>query len=127
MPSALAALAQALTQSVAPRVCALVGAAIGAGFFFGGAKTLGADVVFALPSAEISAMTASAGVAFLWNDRITAQQTREMLESEWKKGATPEAAAADGAVDDIVPPAELRARILAALMMLRDKGSTSLL
>lgn len=122
MPKALAALAKALTAARTPRVCAIVGAAIGAGFLFGGAKTLGADMVFALPGAQIAALTASAGVAFLWNDRITPELDRAALEKEWREvKAAPEAAAANGEVDDIVAPAELRARVLAALMMLRGK------
>lgn len=117
----LAALAKALANSTAARVTAIVGKAIGAGFLFGGAKTLGADMVYALPGAEISTLTAKTGVAFLWNDRITAEVSREDLEKEWRDAACPEAAAAQGEVDDIVAPAELRARVLAALMMLRDK------
>ena len=45
--------------------------------------------------------------------------TREALEQEWRETkATPEAAAADGEVDDIIAPAELRARLCAALYML---------
>ena len=123
MAGALAALCNAMSNARAPRVCAIVGSAIGAGFLFGGAKTLGTDVVFALPGAEIAALGAAAGVAFLWNDRITPEVSRESLEKEWLcEMAAPEKAAADGEIDDIVAPCELRARVLAALMMLRDKG-----
>ncbi len=122
MAGALAELCRAMNVGKAPRVSAIVGSAIGAGFLFGGAKTLGTDVVFALPGAEIAALSAPAGVAFLWTDRISAEQSREVLEKEWlREMAAPEKAAAVGALDDIVAPAELRARVLAALMMLRDK------
>ena len=121
LAAALAALAKQLANSTAARVTALVGKAIGAGFLFGGAKTLGADMVYALPGAEISTLSAKTGVAFLWNDRITADKSREALEQEWRDAAKPEFAAAQGEVDDIVPAAELRAHVLAALMMLRDK------
>ena len=114
-------LAGQISDDTDTTVTAIVGKAIGAGFLFGGAKTLGADMVYALPGAEISTLTAKTGVAFLWNDRITAEKTREDLEKEWSEAAAPEAAAAMGEVDDIVEPAELRARVLAALMMLRDK------
>lgn len=122
MACALAALSRLMCHASAPRVTAIVGDAIGAGFLFGGAKTLGSDVVFALPAAQIAALSAGAGVAFLWNDRITPEVTRESLEEEWRtEKAAPVLAAAQGEVDDIVAPAELRARILAALMMLRGK------
>lgn len=119
MASALASLAAVQAESDAPRVTAIVGDALGAGFIFGGSRALGADMVLALPGTEIAAMTARSAVAFLWNDRITPELSREALEQEWRETrAKPEAAAADGEVDDIVAPAELRARLCAALFML---------
>ncbi len=122
MASTLATLASVMANADNASVTALVGDAIGAGFLFGGAKRLGADVVFALPGAEVATMTASSGVAFLWTDRITAEVTRDMLEAEWRSEvACPENAAATGEIDDIVAPAELRARVIAALYMLADK------
>lgn len=122
MASALATLASVMANADNARVTVLVGDAIGAGFLFGGAMRLGADVVYALPAAEIATMTASSGVAFLWTDRITPEMTREALEDEWKREvACPENAAATGEIDDIIAPAELRARVIAALYMLADK------
>ena len=119
MASALATLAAVQAEGDAPRVTAIVGDALGAGFIFGGARALGADVVLALPGTEIAALTARSAVAFLWNDRITPELTREALEQEWRRTkATPEAAAADGEVDDIVAPAALRAHLCSALYML---------
>ena len=119
MASALAALAAVQAESDAPRVTAIVGDALGAGFIFGGSRALGADMVLALPGTEIAAMNARTAVAFLWNDRITPELSREALEQEWRDTcARPESAAADGEVDDIVAPAELRARLCAALFML---------
>ncbi|MBQ3483556.1 MAG: hypothetical protein IJA78_05210 [Clostridia bacterium] len=124
LAAAMADLALVLAKSTAPRVTAIVGAAIGAGFLFGGAKELGADLVLALPGAEIAALTAPAAVAFLWNDRITGEISRADLEKEWTRTvATPENAAATGAIDDIVAPAELRARLIAALYMLEGKAN----
>ena len=123
LAQALAALAAVMAEGTAPRVTAIVGDAVGAGFIFGGSRALGADLVLALPGTEIAALTARSAVAFLWNDRITPALSREALEQEWRETkATPEAAAADGEVDDIVAPAELRARLIAALYMLADKN-----
>lgn len=122
MASALATLASVMANTDNARVSAIVGNAVGAGFLFGGAKRLGTDVVFALPGAEIATMSASAGVAFLWTDRITPALSREALEEEWRREvASPENAAATGEIDDIIAPAELRARLIAALYMLADK------
>ena len=122
MAAALATLASVMANADNARVTALVGQAIGAGFLFGGARRLGADVVYALPAAEVATMSASSGVAFLWTDRITTEVTREALEAEWRSEvASPVNAAATGEIDDIVDGAELRARVIAALFMLADK------
>lgn len=120
---ALARLARAESACDTARVTAIVGAAVGAGFIFGGSKTLGADVVLSLPAAEISAITATTAVAFLENDRITKELDRKTLENEWRQqNATALAAASVGEVDDIVDPTELRARMIAALYMLEGKN-----
>ena len=123
LAKALAKLARAQSESESARVTVIVGEAVGAGFIFGGSKALGADVVFALPEAEIAALPASTAVAFLENDRITSTTDRATVEKEWReKNATALAAASVGAVDDIIDPAELRARIIAALYMLEGKN-----
>ena len=123
LAKALAGLARAQSESENARVTAIVGSAVGAGFIFGGSKALGADVVLALPDAEIAALSASTAVAFLENDRITATTDRATVEKAWReKNATALAAASVGAVDDIVDPAELRARVIAALYMLEGKN-----
>lgn len=119
---ALPALTLAWNQTGNAKVVALTGKAIGAGFLFGGARRLGADLVLALPGAEIAALRAETGVAFLWNDRISGTVSRESLENEWKETvATAENAAATGEVDDVIPGAELRARLISAVYMLADR------
>lgn len=123
LAAALGRLAYTLAESDNVKVTAVVGSAVGAGFIFGAPKSLGTDVVLSLPGAEIGVLSARAGVAFLWNDRITPEVSREALEAEWKKTcATAENAAMSGAIDDIVTPAELRARLVAALYMLCGDG-----
>ena len=88
-----------------------------------GSKALGADMVYAVPTAEISVMDPASAVAFLWNDRITETVSRADLEKEWKENnASAVAAAADGSIDDVVDAAELRQRICAAVYMLLMKN-----
>ena len=68
-------------------------------------------------------MDPASAVAFLWNDRITEKTTRADLETEWKEtNASAEGAAADGSIDDVIAPAELRQRICAAVYMLLMKN-----
>jgi acetyl-CoA carboxylase carboxyltransferase component len=101
----------------------VTGKAYGAAFALLGSKALGADLTFALPTAEISILAPDAAVAFLWNDQVTADVTRASLEAKWvKECASAEVAAEKGAIDDVIDPAELRQRICAGLSMLLNKA-----
>lgn len=120
---AFAALAGAFAGAECPIVTAIVGKAYGVGFILGGSKVLGADIVFALPDASIGLMSPEASVAFVWNDRVSEETSRESLEAEWKESyASPAEAACRGEVDDVIDPAELRARLSAAVLMLMSKS-----
>ena len=106
------------------KVTVVTGKAYGAAFTLMGSKALGADMVFALPASEISVMDPASAVAFLWNDKITENVSRKDLENEWKETmASPEAAAADGSIDDVIDAAELRQRICASVYMLMAKSA----
>ncbi len=123
LAAALGKLAMTYANATTAKITAVVGKAYGAAFTLMGSKALGADVVYALPAAEISTMAPDAAVAFLWNNQITETTTRETLVAKWKaECASPEAAAADGSIDDVIDPAELRQRICAAVYMLLEKN-----
>ncbi len=120
----LGKLAMAYATADTAKITAVVGKAYGAAFTLMGSRGLGADLVYALPNAEVSVMAPEAAVAFLWNDRITETTTRQDLVAEWKSTcASAEAAASDGSIDDVIPAAELRARICSAVYMLMMKRS----
>lgn len=119
----LGKLAMAYATASTAKITAVCGKAYGAAFTLMGSKALGADMVYALPTSEISVMSPASAVAFLWNDRITEETTRADLEDEWKATqAAPEAAAADGSIDDVINAVELRQRICAAVYMLMMKA-----
>jgi acetyl-CoA carboxylase carboxyltransferase component len=64
-------------------------------------------------------MTPAKAVAFVWNDKVTNEKSREAVEAEWEAEYTvPQRAAAAGDIDDIVPVSELRQRICSAIYML---------
>lgn len=120
--SELARLAYAYSTSDNAKVTVVVGKAYGAAFTLLGAKSTGADMVYALPTAAISVLSPEASVAFVWNDKV-GERSREEVEAEWKEKCASAADAAErGEVDDIIEPAELRKRICAALMMLSTKA-----
>ena len=120
-------LAFAYAASKTPKVTIILGHAIGAAFVLLGSKSLGADIVYSLDSAEIGAMSATSGVAFAWDKYITEETTRESLIEDWKSSvASPAHAAESGEIDDIISTNEVRARICSALLMLSCKGLHSM-
>ena len=122
----LASLASAYAISSVPKVTVILGHAIGASFVLLGSKALGADLVYALDTAEIGALSAESGVAFAWDKYITEEKTRAELIGEWKATlSSPVKAAASGEIDDIISTNELRLRICSALLMLCAKGSNT--
>ncbi len=119
----LGKLAMAYASADTAKITAVVGKAYGAAFTLMGSKALGADMVYALPTAEISVMAPASAVAFLWNDQITEEVTRADLVEKWtSECASPAAAAADGSIDDVIDASELRQRICAAVYMLMMKN-----
>ena len=105
------------------KVTVIVGKAYGAAFTYLGAKSVGADLVFALDRAVISVLPPETAVEFLWDERLKAaadpKEAREALKAEWiATQASPLMAARSGDVDDIVASDELKQRIAAAFEML---------
>ncbi|MBQ3640111.1 MAG: hypothetical protein II955_06295 [Clostridia bacterium] len=123
LAKALGGLAMTYAAATTAKITVVTGKAYGASFTLMGSKALGADTVYALPDASIGTMEPEAAVAFLWNDRVSETVTRSELVEEWEKTcASPEAAANDGSIDDVIDPAELRQRICAAVYMLLVKN-----
>lgn len=122
-PVCTARLASAYANATCAKVTVVVGKAYGAAFTLLGSKSIGADIALALEGSVISVMSPESAVAFLMNDKITADKSREDVEAEWcEKYASAENAAENGDVDDIVDEATLRARICSALYMLAVKA-----
>lgn len=120
---ALGKLAKAYITATTAKVTSVIGKAYGAAFTLMGSRSLGADLALAIPSSVISVMDPEAAVAFVWNDKITSDKSRAEVEAEWKETyASATIAAESGDIDDIVPEAELRARIISALYMLAEKA-----
>ena len=118
-----AILAGAYANATVAKVTAVVGKAYGAAFTLLGSKSLGADIALALDSSVISVMSPESAVAFLMNDKITAEKSRADVEAEWcEKYASAINAAENGDVDDVVSEEALRARICSALYMLAVKA-----
>ena len=119
-------LAKAYVTATTAKISVVVGKAYGAAFTLLGSHALGADLALALPETVISVLPPEKAVAFLMNDQITQDKSREAVEAEWMETiASPVKAAESGDIDDIVPAVELRARLSSALYMLAEKADTT--
>lgn len=118
-----AKLAKAYVTATTATVTAVIGKAYGASFTLMGSHALGTDLSLAVEGAVISVLPPETAVAFAMNDKITAEKSRADVEAEWMETyASAAAAASTGDIDDVVPAAELRARIISALYMLAEKA-----
>ena len=121
--SSIATLAFAYASATTPRITVILGKAIGSAYTILGSKAIGADVVYALDTAEIGPLSTDASVALTWNDQITEDLSRDELEARWRVCRSSAVAAAYyGEVDDIITVDELRKKILSAVYMLSAKN-----
>ena len=119
----LAQLAFAYAKSITAKITVILGRAVGGAFTLLGSKSIGADIVYALPDAEIGVLPTDASVAFAWNDLVSETVSREELEKKWRTSlASPVAAACRGEIDDIISVDEMRQRVISALYMLAGKN-----
>ena len=126
--SSLSDLAIAYSSCPSPAVTAIVGKAYGSAFTLLGSKALGADVVFALDSSEISVMKPESAVEFLCENEIKEAtdpvEARKILKEEWiNTSASPLSAARNGDIDDIIASSELKQRIASSLEFLLLGGA----
>lgn len=116
---ALAALCRAYAECRSPKITVVTGKAYGSALAMMGSRQFGADLVFALDTAEISVLPPETAVEFLWEERLkeaeNPEAARASLKEEWlATEASPLSAAGCGDIDDIIDAAELRQRIAAA-------------
>ena len=116
---ALAKLLYAYAEAGCPMVTLITGRAIGEGYVAMGNKGTGADVVYAFPNAEISAVEAEAGGIILYGGKDSAEQFRETF-------ASPMAAAKQGMIDDVIQPQDARRMTIAAIDLALNKREQKL-
>jgi acetyl-CoA carboxylase carboxyltransferase component len=120
-----ATLVRAFAAASVPRITLVVKKAYGGAFITMNSKDLGADLVLAWPHAEIGIMGAAQAVSIVRRREIEASdpETAEALAREYaEEHLRPEAAAACGAVDEIVEPRTTRSYLNSALSVLRAPG-----
>ena len=116
----------AYSAATVPKITVVVRKAYGGGYIAMCAKDLGADMVFAWPTAEIAVMGAEGAAEIVFRREIAAAEDQnarrqELIEEYRETFATPYVAAGSRLADDIIEPAETRARLAAALEALQTK------
>lgn len=121
---AMSRLLASYASATTPKITVILDKLYGSSCVLMGSKSVGADIVFALDSASVGALSPSAAVAFLENDKVDSADTRQRLELEWNKtNLSAEKAAENGDIDDIITSYDLRRRICSALYMLAEKNT----
>ena len=115
-----AAFVHAFAQATVPRITLILRKAFGGAFITMNSKDLGADYVFAWPTAEIGVMGARPAVGVIHRRRLAAAQDPEaerdrLAEHYAETQLGPEVAAARGFIDELIEPRDTRARLAWAL------------
>lgn len=121
-----AKLLYAYSEATVPKITVILRKAYGGGYIAMCSRHLGADFVFAWPSAEIAVMGPEGAANIIFRAEIGAAADpaamRSQKVSEYiEKFANPYVAAAAGHVDAVVPPAETRKSLLHAMQISKQK------
>jgi acetyl-CoA carboxylase carboxyltransferase component len=121
-----AKLLYAYCESTVPRIQVITRKAYGGAYVVMNSKSIGADLAFAWPSAELAVMGPSGAVEILFKRELQsaadpAARRAELVDEYTEQHANPYNAAERGYVDDVIDPAETRRKLIAGLRMLKSK------
>jgi methylmalonyl-CoA carboxyltransferase large subunit len=116
----------AYAAATVPKITLVVRKAYGGAFLAMCAKSMGADMLCAWPTAEIAVMGAEGAVNVLYRKEIseakdTKAERAKKIDEYKDTFANPYFAAARGLVDEILEPADTRAYLASALEVLKAK------
>lgn len=121
-----AKLLYAFSEATVPKINIIVRKAYGGAYIAMNSKHLGADMVFAWPTAEIAVMGPDGAANIIFRKDISESQDpiqfrAEKIQEYRDKFSNPYVAASRGYVDDVIEPAKTRVRLASALEMLTSK------
>ncbi len=119
----------AYSEATVPKVTLITRKAYGGAYIAMCSRHLGADVVYAWPTAEVAVMGPDGAANIIFRNDIKnasdPQKVREEKIEEYKNEfSTPYKAAERGYIDDVIEPCASRARIANAFDMLRSKSDS---
>ncbi len=116
----------AYSEATVPKITVITRKAYGGAYVALNSKSIGADIVYAWPNAEIAVMGPEGAANIIFAREIqeseNPEQTRQEKISEYRdKFANPYVAASLGMVDDVIDPRDTRRALIQALHMLKNK------
>ena len=122
-----AKLLYAFSEATVPRITVITRKAYGGAFDVMNSKSIGADLNFAWPTAEIAVMGTKGAAEIIFKREIAEAKDPE---AKWKEKeaeyaevfANPYRAAERGIVDDVIFPEETREKVMAGFKMLENKA-----
>jgi len=121
-----AKLLYAFCESSVPRIQLITRKAYGGAYVVMNSKSIGADLAFAWPTAELAVMGPQGAVEIVYRreladaaDPVTRRD--ELIDEYAERYANPYLAAERGIIDDVIDPADTRRLLAASLEMLSTK------
>lgn len=119
-------LLNAFANAEIPKISLIIGRAYGSGYISMCSKVTGADVVLALPTAEIASLAPSTGGIFFGDDIVknsedVSEGRKAAIDDYKEKMASPYEAAKRGYIDDVIEPVTARQLLISSLKMLEMK------
>ncbi len=120
LAKAVAKLTYSFANATVPKVNVIIGKAFGSAYVAMNSKTLGADMVYAWPEAEIGMMDAKLAAKIMYADSDAATINEKAAEYKDLQ-SSPLSAARRGYVDTLIDPTETRKYLIGAFEMLFTK------
>ncbi len=116
----------AYSEATVPKMTVILRKAYGGAYVALNSKSIGADLVFAWPNAEIAVMGPQGAANIIFAREIENSENPEEVRAQKideyrEKFANPYVAASRGMVDDVIDPRETRIKLIQGLEMMRNK------
>jgi acetyl-CoA carboxylase carboxyltransferase component len=121
-----AKLLYAYCESTVPRIQVITRKAYGGAYVVMNSKSIGADLAYAWPTAELAVMGPQGAVEIVYRRELQnaadpVARRAELVNEYTEKYSNPYAAAERGYIDDVSDPADTRIKLIAGLSMLQSK------
>ncbi|AIZ44214.1 methylmalonyl-CoA carboxyltransferase [Deinococcus radiopugnans] len=119
----------AYAEATVPKITLITRKSYGGAYLAMNSRDMGADVVYAWPTAAVAVMGAEGAANIVYRREINASDNPEATRAEkiadYKDAFdNPYVAASKGYIDDVIPMEETRQRLIQTFAMLRDKAET---